>query len=74
MHWKQQIPSGHLLPIGPNQKGGRRKKTDFSKITEKQINEVESKLNNHPRKRHQYKTPIFVMEKLLFNSEVVFMS
>jgi len=50
------------------------KKTDFSKITEKQIKEVETKLNNRPRKRLQYKTPIFVMEKLLFNSEVAFMS
>ena len=50
------------------------KKTDFSKITEQQIKEVETKLNNRPRKRHQYKTPIFVMEKLLFNSEVAFMS
>jgi transposase, IS30 family len=49
------------------------KKTDFSKITEQQIKEVETKLNNRPRKRHQYKTPIFVMEKLLFNSEVAFM-
>jgi|TARA_B110000967_G_C18371491_1_gene310797 IS30 family transposase len=63
-----------LLPIGPNQKGGRRNKTDFFKITERQINEVESKLNNHPRKRHQYKMAIFVKEKLVFNSEVVFMS
>jgi IS30 family transposase len=50
------------------------KKTDFSKITEQQIKQVETKLNNRPRKRHQYKTPIFVMEKLLFNSEVAFMS
>ncbi len=50
------------------------KKTDFSKITEQQIKEVETKLNNRPRKRLQYKTPIFVMEKLLFNSEVAFMS
>ena len=49
------------------------KKTDFTKITEQQIKEIETKLNNRPRKRHKYKTPIFVMEKLLFNSEVAFM-
>ncbi len=49
------------------------KKTDFTKITEQQIKDVETKLNNRPRKRHKYKTPIFVMEKLLFNSEVAFM-
>ena len=30
--------------------------------------------NNRPRKRHNYKTPIFVMDKLLFNSDVAFMS
>ena len=29
--------------------------------------------SNKTRKRHNYKTPIFVMEKLLFNSEAAFM-
>tara|TARA_B110000238_G_scaffold198405_1_gene242963 strand:+ start:518 stop:1543 length:1026 start_codon:yes stop_codon:yes gene_type:complete len=50
------------------------KKTDLSTITDKQIKEVQIKLNNRPRKRHNYKTPIFVMDKLLFNSDVAFMS
>lgn len=33
------------------------KKTDFTKITEQQLQEVESLLNNRPRKRHGWKTP-----------------
>jgi len=32
------------------------------------------RLNNRPRKKHQYKNPIYAMEKLLFNSEIAFMS
>jgi transposase, IS30 family len=33
------------------------KKTDFATITPEQIQAVEDKLNNRPRKRHGYKTP-----------------
>jgi IS30 family transposase len=51
-----------------------KKGTDFENITEQRITEIESKLNNRPRKRHKYETPIFVMEKLLFNSEVALVS
>ncbi len=51
-----------------------KKGTDFDKITDQRIHEVENKLNNRPRKRHNYETPIFVMEKLLFNSEVALVS
>ena len=31
-------------------------------------------LNTRPRKRFNYENPIFVMEKLLFNREVAFIS
>lgn len=51
-----------------------KKGTDFEKITDQRIAEIENKLNTRPRKRHKYETPIFVMEKLLFNSEVALMS
>jgi IS30 family transposase len=46
------------------------KKSDFSLISEKRINEIQTKLNSRPRKRFGYENPIFMMEKLLFNSEV----
>lgn len=51
-----------------------KKSTDFSSITEKQIKEVENKLNNRPRKRFNFETPIFEMEKLLFNQKVAFVT
>ena len=35
---------------------------------------MQDKLKNRPRKRYNYETPIFVMEKLLFNPEVVFVA
>jgi len=50
------------------------KKTDFSKITDQQVKEVENKLNNRPRKRFKFDTPLETMEKLLFNSEVAFIT
>ena len=40
------------------------KKSDFSKITERQINRVEERLNNRPRKTLGYKTPNEVFFKL----------
>lgn len=43
------------------------KGTDFSKITKERIKEIEAKLNNRPRKRYNFDTPIERMEKLLFN-------
>ena len=46
------------------------KKTDFRTISDTYIKEIETKLNNRPRKRYNYETPIFVMEKLLFNQKL----
>ena len=43
------------------------KKTSFTMITDEQVKAVETKLNNRPRKRHGYKTPLAIMDKLLFN-------
>ena len=43
------------------------KGTDFSKISDSDIEEIEAKLNNRPRKRYNFDTPIERMEKLLFN-------
>lgn len=51
-----------------------KKGSDFSNLTDRRILDIETKLNSRPRKRFEYQTPIFVMEKLLFNSEVAFMS
>mgnify|MGYP006089425455 CR=1 FL=1 len=50
------------------------KGSDFRNITEKRVAEVEEKLNNRPRKRFGFESPTFVMNQLLFNSEVAFMS
>lgn len=50
------------------------KKTDFSNITDKEIKRIETKLNNRPRKRYNFDTPLEVMDKLLFNSEVAFIT
>ena len=50
------------------------KGSDFTKITNQRIKEVETKLNNRPRKRHNYEKPIFVMENLLFNPKVAFVT
>jgi len=50
------------------------KGSDFTNITEQRIKEVETKLNNRPRKRYQYENPIFVMEQLLFNQKVAFVT
>ncbi len=46
------------------------KSTDFSTLEEEYLEEIENKLNNRPRKRFMFESPIFVMEKLLFNPEV----
>jgi len=50
------------------------KKSDFKSITNQQIKAVERKLNNRPRKRHKYQNPIFVMDQLLFNKKVAFIT
>lgn len=50
------------------------KGSDFTNITEQRVKEVETKLNNRPRKRYKYQNPIFVMEQLLFNQKVAFVT
>lgn len=50
------------------------KKSDFSQITDQQISDVENKLNNRPRKRFNFDTPLEKMEQLLFNQKVAFIS
>ena len=39
-----------------------------------QVKEIEKKLNTRPRKRFQFENPIFVMDKLLFNTKVAFVT
>lgn len=51
-----------------------KKSSNFSDITDSQIKEVENKLNLRPRKRFNFENPIFVMEKLLFNDKVAFIT
>ncbi len=48
------------------------KKSDFSIISEQKIKEIETKLNSRPRKRFNFENPIFIMNKLLFNTKVAF--
>jgi len=50
------------------------KGSDFTQISQQRIKEIENKLNIRPRKRYQFETPIFVMEKLLFNQKVAFVN
>ena len=50
------------------------KKSNFDDYSEQHIKKIENKLNNRPRKRYGYESPIFVMENLLFNSEVAFVA
>ena len=41
-----------------------RKGTDFEKITDKDINVVQERINNRPRKRLDFKTPVeFIKQK-----------
>ncbi|MCP4486716.1 MAG: IS30 family transposase [Gammaproteobacteria bacterium] len=46
------------------------KKTDFTQITDMEIENIQNKLNNRPRKRFNYQTPIFVMNQLLFSDDI----
>jgi IS30 family transposase len=50
------------------------KGSDFSMISEERIKEIEFRLNNRPRKRFEYQNPIFVMNQLLFNQKVAFVT
>jgi IS30 family transposase len=51
-----------------------KKKSDFRTLSDEYVKSIETKLNNRPRKRLNYQTPIFAMEKLLYNESVAFMS
>lgn len=51
-----------------------KKSSDFSSITNERIKEIETKLNNRPRKRFEFENPIFVMNQLLFNHKVAFVT
>lgn len=44
------------------------KKTDFAKISDEEIADVERELNNRPRKRLNYRTPLEVLESYLVQS------
>lgn len=50
------------------------KSSSFENISDQRIKEIQDKINSRPRKRFSYETPILQMEKLLFNSEVAFVS
>lgn len=50
------------------------KKTELTYISDKQIDTIVEKLNNRPRKRYSFKNPIFVMDNLLFNKKVAFVT
>ena len=51
-----------------------KKGSDFTKLTDMEVQLVQYKINKRPRKRYNYETPIFVMNKLLFNPKVAFVS
>ena len=50
------------------------KKSDFSILTDQDIQNIEKKLNDRPRKRHNFQSPNIVMNQLLFNQKVAFVS
>ncbi len=50
------------------------KKTDFRLISDEQVRAIENKLNERPRKRHDYRSPIEQMEHLLFTNPVAFIT
>ena len=50
------------------------KKTDFDTISDQLIKDIETKLNNRPRKRLNFMTPNEKMEQILFNNKVAFIT
>jgi len=50
------------------------KGSDFSSLSDEYIKKIETKLNSRPRKRLGYQSPIFEMNKLLFNHKVAFVA
>lgn len=50
------------------------KSSDFVSITEQIIKQAETKVNSRPRKKYNYGNLIFVMEQLLFNHNIAFVT
>jgi len=50
------------------------KQTDFSSVSDEQVQAIENKLNERPRKRYNYRSPIEQMEQVLFTNSVAFIS
>jgi IS30 family transposase len=50
------------------------KKTDFDTITDEYVEYVEKKLNNRPRKRHNFETPKQIFNQLINQEKVAFMT
>jgi len=48
------------------------KKYDFNLIDDQRIIEIQQKINSRPRKRFNFETPLFMMDKLLFNQKIAF--
>ena len=46
------------------------KRSDFKHLTQKQVNKVQTKLNNRPRKRYNYRTPV-EQRAYLLNLQIV---
>lgn len=46
------------------------KRSDFKHLTQKQVNKVQAKLNNRPRKRYNYRTPV-EQRAYLLNLQIV---
>jgi transposase, IS30 family len=50
------------------------KGSDILSLTDEYINTIRDNINLRPRKRFNYENPIFVMENLLFNQKVAFVT
>lgn len=70
----------HPWERGSNENGNRLirqyfpKGTDFTTISDQQVANVETILNNRPRKRHGFLSPVQVFNNLTFNQSVAFIS
>ncbi len=80
---KSNIDFYFALPYHPWERGANEnlnglirqylpKGCDFQTIDNQRINEIETKLNQRPRKRFKFETPMEIMERLLFNKKVAF--
>ncbi len=50
------------------------KASDFNLLSEQKIKDIETKIDNRPRKRFNFESPIFVMNKCLTNKKVAFVT